>query len=184
MSEQRRLSVVMFAVLLSFALFPLGCSSEPASTTTGDQGELPPGHPMRTPAPTTPPPAPDVAIELSDPEAKLVNTFVKNQQGQEVPVRVVHWKVKYRFTKGQPQAGKWYTCQAEFSLTGMKQFEGSQMAAEGVFESDTPLFAKSDPPTTVEFTVRQGNDKNSLDKLISNTVTTDVQNLIDSGVKP
>ena len=119
MSSHGPTAAVLCVALICLSIASLGClpgcSSEPTGTpSAGPSQPGPGGFPAHIPQGEGTPVEstqsdPPVTIELSEPEAKLVLKFLKNSQGEEVPVRVVRWKVKYHFTQGQPQAGSWYT---------------------------------------------------------------------------
>jgi hypothetical protein len=87
-------------------------------------------------------------IELSSPEAEIIG---ENVQGQDLVL--VHWKVKYRFTEGQPQPATFYACECEYSTGGVahKEIMGRDLKTEGVFEDKSAVFAKQQPPKTVKF---------------------------------
>jgi hypothetical protein len=184
--SSRRFSAVSFSALICLAITSPGCSSDSVDTSAAGPSQPGPGGvPAHVPQGETPPSqsAPTVAIELSEPDAELVLKFIRNSQGQEVPIRVVRWKVKYRFAQGKPQPGMWYTCNAQ--MGSVAQIEGSQLATEGVFQQETGLFPKSDPPKRVEFDVRDGERKGTLRRKVSNTVSCDVESkLPEDTAKP
>jgi hypothetical protein len=112
-------STVSRLLPVAFAVLPLACGP---SASTGS-GSGPSGGDA---GPT--------AIELSEPKVVLDDPTA------------VSYEVKYRFTKGQPAAGRWYNCEiiVEGAGVGLKQMGGDEMNSEGVVKDGVRL---PKPPT-------------------------------------
>ncbi len=110
---------------------------------------------------------PEVAIELFDPKTRYDE---QKFQGRDVPVAEV--KVKYRFTKGTPQPGKWYLFLVEMgSAAGfIAMLPGEKLEAEGEVTKAIVIPKMDRISPTFKFFVQQGNGKTGPFRTISQEV--------------
>lgn len=143
------------ALLIALATAPLSCTGKAKTNSSG-----PGPNPQATAA----------RIELSDPQATL---STKNVGGRDIAV--ISWKVKYRFTQGQPEAGAWYLCEGDVAEGAtLLEVQGKDLKSEGVFEKPDNAVLKS-APKTIKIYVKRGAGKGMYGDTISNEVTCPVK---------
>lgn len=156
---------VLVSFLIGVGCTHLGCARKSAKTTPAPTVPPAVGTPKESPAVVPPPAAPAVMLELSEPQANVVGVNVDGMN-----ILTLEWKVKYRFTQGQPQPGSWYRCEATVP-PGVAHVlvEGKDMKQEGVFEEKTILL--KGPPKSVEFRASQAPGKGGPYRDISKSVS-------------
>jgi hypothetical protein len=102
------------------------------------------------------------AVELSDQQANYVFEGVGGRE-----LLFIRWKVKYRFTQGQPHPQHWYACQVTFSPGGieLEEVPGQQVQAQGTLEGKSAILHGMKLPRSATFSLSVGQRKGAYQRI-------------------